>query len=86
MICGRHADPLEETVREIWQDDGGGIAVQADVSVAEDVERLVERALHQYGVIDILINNAGIGNGQPIRQHSGKLGPDPGSQSRAAHF
>lgn len=36
-------------------------AVQADVSVEEDVERLVERALSLRGRIDVLVNNAARG-------------------------
>ena len=33
--------------------------VQADVSVEEDVKRLVETAVKEFGTIDIMINNAG---------------------------
>ena len=34
--------------------------VQADVSVAADVDRLIETAMQRFGRIDILVNNAGI--------------------------
>jgi 3-oxoacyl-[acyl-carrier protein] reductase len=54
------ADKAEETVQLIQELGGSGIAVQADVSLAEDVERLVETAVNTYGKIDILVNNAGI--------------------------
>jgi 3-oxoacyl-[acyl-carrier protein] reductase len=37
----------------------GGLAVQGDVTSAEDCERLVQAALDAYGRIDILINNSG---------------------------
>ncbi|MEP6754651.1 MAG: 3-oxoacyl-[acyl-carrier-protein] reductase [Chthonomonadales bacterium] len=36
------------------------IAVQGDVSKAEDVERMVESTMAEFGRVDILVNNAGI--------------------------
>src|SRR5262249_44291851 len=35
--------------------------VQADVTSAEDRRRMVEEAVHQFGGLDVLVNNAGIG-------------------------
>lgn len=35
--------------------------VQADMAILHDLERLVSVALKQYGKIDLLVNNAGIG-------------------------
>lgn len=46
--------------REIEQAGGRSVTVRADVSRADEVARLVERARDAFGVIDILINNAGI--------------------------
>lgn len=53
-------DKAEETVEMIRQNGGEAIAVQADVSLSADVERLVQTTFEQYGKIDILVNNAGI--------------------------
>ncbi|MCR3922228.1 MAG: 3-oxoacyl-[acyl-carrier-protein] reductase [Firmicutes bacterium] len=39
---------------------GKGIVVQADVTVVEDCEKLINAALDNFGKIDILVNNAGI--------------------------
>jgi 3-oxoacyl-[acyl-carrier protein] reductase len=36
------------------------LAVQADVGIAGDVQRLVDAALARFGRVDILVNNAGI--------------------------
>lgn len=54
------ADKAEETVQLIQEAGGEGIAVQADVSLSEDVDRLIQTTLNTYGKIDILVNNAGI--------------------------
>jgi 3-oxoacyl-(acyl-carrier-protein) reductase len=54
------SDKAEETVRLIRQAGGEALAVQADVSQAEDVDRLIQTTLEHYGKINILVNNAGI--------------------------
>ena len=36
------------------------LLVKADVSKAEDVEKMVEEAIAEFGKIDVLVNNAGI--------------------------
>ena len=40
---------------------GEAIAVQADVTKTDDVKRLMEAAVKQFGRLDVLINNAGYG-------------------------
>ena len=42
------------------------IAIQADVSVPADVERLVSRTEHELGEVEILVNNAGVAQSKPI--------------------
>ncbi|AFM42536.1 3-oxoacyl-(acyl-carrier-protein) reductase [Desulfosporosinus acidiphilus SJ4] len=54
------SEKAEETVALIRQAGGESIAVQADVSQAADVDRLVQTSLEHFGKIDILVNNAGI--------------------------
>ncbi len=47
----------------------GAIPVQADVSHAGDVDRMVKSLLERWGAIDILVNNAGIiGRDVPVRE------------------
>ncbi len=46
-------------VQEIESLGGRAIAVQADVRVPEDVERMTQEALDAFGRLDILVNNAG---------------------------
>ena len=38
------------------------IAIRCDVTDAEDVERMMETFIKEYGTIDFAINNAGIAN------------------------
>jgi 3-oxoacyl-[acyl-carrier protein] reductase len=54
------AAEAEELAKAIVKAGGGAIAVGADVSKADAVAAMVERAVSALGPIDILINNAGI--------------------------
>ncbi|AMX01243.1 SDR family NAD(P)-dependent oxidoreductase [Microbulbifer thermotolerans] len=50
----------EETLREIQQAGGEAIIVQGDMTLQDDVARLVQKAVETYGsTIDILVNVAG---------------------------
>lgn len=46
---------------ELARGDGRAIAVQADVGVAAEADRLVGTVIEQLGRLDCLVNNAGIG-------------------------
>ncbi len=50
----------DEVVAAITAADGQALAVQADVSSQEEVERLFKTVADRYGRLDILVNNAGI--------------------------
>ncbi|MFZ3101653.1 MAG: 3-oxoacyl-[acyl-carrier-protein] reductase [Desulfitobacteriaceae bacterium] len=50
----------EEIVKQITATGGKGMSIQADVSQASEVERLVRTTIEEYGKIDILVNNAGV--------------------------
>ncbi len=47
-----------ETVQRIQKNGGDAIIIQADVTIKEQVNAMVEQALASFGKIDILINNA----------------------------
>lgn len=58
-ICSR-TEKIQEAADEIRRAAGGEVlAVEADVSQADDVERFVSQTLDRFGQIDILIVNAG---------------------------
>ena len=52
---------IHETVKEIVQFGGRAIAVRCDVSRVEEVDALIDQVDKQFGRVDIMINNAGIG-------------------------
>ena len=54
------AEAANEVVTTITKAGGIAQAIQADVSVLAEAERLVKTAIDTYGKLDILINNAGV--------------------------
>ena len=61
VVAGRTLEKCEETVRKVRDIGGTAIAVKVDVTVPDDVERMIARTVADYGTVDILLNNAGIG-------------------------
>jgi NAD(P)-dependent dehydrogenase (short-subunit alcohol dehydrogenase family) len=57
--CGRHADTLEETVREIRKEGGRAEAVVLDVTDSGPVNGIFGEIASRHGSLDILINNSG---------------------------
>jgi len=50
----------EQVVAEITNQGGSGMALQADVSKADQVDALVNAVMEKWNRVDILVNNAGI--------------------------
>ncbi|RFU26525.1 hypothetical protein B7463_g9823, partial [Scytalidium lignicola] len=62
VVCVDRDEPLAARTAEIIRQDGRGtssVAV-ADVTKAEDCERIVKEAMSTFGRLDILVNNVGI--------------------------
>ena len=60
-VCARGKHDLDETAQSLRQHGVTVLAVQADVTKAEDVERVIAETIKVLGRIDILVNNAGTG-------------------------
>lgn len=54
------ADEAQKILKEITDAGGDGIAYQCDVSSEEQVVKMFQDVISQFGTIDILINNAGV--------------------------
>lgn len=62
VVCvDRNLARAEETVAEIEREGGTAIAVEANIVEPEDADRIVSACQENFGRIDILINNVGIG-------------------------
>lgn len=65
VVADLDADGAQQVADEV-----GGLAVEADVSSEEDVAALVRRTHDEFGRVDLLCSNAGIGVGAGILQAS----------------
>jgi len=54
-----YAEGAQQVVQRIRAQGGEAIAVQADVSQADQVQRMVRATREAFGPIDVLVNNAG---------------------------
>jgi 3-oxoacyl-[acyl-carrier protein] reductase len=64
-ITGRNQSRLAEAAKAI-----GAFPIHADVSKEADVERTYQEVMKEFGDLDILINNAGLGAFKPLVQMS----------------
>lgn len=57
------------TLNEIITNGGDAIYLDLDISIEENVKKMVEETINKYGKLDIAINNAGVmGNPSPLHE------------------
>src|SRR6185295_4512586 len=61
VVTGRRKQVLEQIVRQIEQATGRALAVPGDVTDEAHVRSAVSQAVRTFGKLDVLVNNAGIG-------------------------
>jgi NAD(P)-dependent dehydrogenase (short-subunit alcohol dehydrogenase family) len=67
VLCARNAERVAAEAAAIAQAFGvQAIGVEADVAVADDIDRVIAEASRQFGGADILINNAGTGSNETV--------------------
>jgi citronellol/citronellal dehydrogenase len=59
VLAGRRSEPLEKVRAQVAELGRRALVVATDVREQAHVERLVDRALAEFGRIDVLVNNAG---------------------------
>lgn len=72
VLADIEADALNATLEEFQDAGHEAIAVQCDVSRAEDVEALADKTLEKFGAVHIACNNAGVAAGGLAWEHSVK--------------
>lgn len=72
VISGRGAKRGEEAVAKLKEISPDVVYRQTDTSVEEDVAALIDFAVETFGSVDIMYNNAGIGDQAPVDQMSGE--------------
>lgn len=68
VLGARRQENLDRIVSEITAAGGKAVAFATDVTVASDVNALVQGALDTFGRIDVLVNNAGLMAIAPMSQ------------------
>jgi short-subunit dehydrogenase len=61
VLASRAVDRLQALEREVSASGGAALVVETDVSDRSSVEAMVWRTVGEFGSLDVLINNAGLG-------------------------
>ncbi|USS86577.1 (S)-acetoin forming diacetyl reductase [Fructilactobacillus cliffordii] len=65
-LVGRTLDKVEAVAKEIQNDHGDAIAIQADVAKRDDVFAAVQKTYDHFGDFNVMVNNAGVAPTTPI--------------------
>jgi short-subunit dehydrogenase len=68
VLAARHADRLAATAQELQSMGHSVLAIPTDVQEFPQVESLIKNALHHYGSVEVLVNNAGIYISGPVEK------------------
>lgn len=60
VLGARRADRIEKLAKEINDNGGKALAFAVDVTQREQVKKLVDAAVEQFGRVDVILNNAGV--------------------------
>jgi short-subunit dehydrogenase len=69
-ICAREATELDWARKDLSRMGADVLAVQCDVGVHDEVQRMVREVRERFGRIDILVNNAGIVTVGPLESQA----------------
>jgi len=60
VVGARRAERIEKLAKEIRGNGGKSLAIASDVTNRDQVKKLVDSAVKEFGRIDVILNNAGI--------------------------
>ncbi|MNJ21631.1 Gluconate 5-dehydrogenase [compost metagenome] len=66
VLGARRVERLQQLAGDIGEAGGEALAVALDVTDRDSVEAAFDAAEATFGVVDVVLNNAGIGNGQRV--------------------
>lgn len=64
-LCARGTEALRAVADGIGQRGGTALAIEADVTTAEGITKVLDDTLRTFGRVDILVNNVGGSRGNP---------------------
>lgn len=70
VLAARRADRLAETAEAVRERGRRALAVACDVTDPDACTAVVEAALTEFGKVDVLVNNAGIGTSVPATRET----------------
>ncbi|MFC1898951.1 SDR family NAD(P)-dependent oxidoreductase [Chloroflexota bacterium] len=66
VICSRNKANIEKVSKEIKALGRRSLAIVTDVCIKEQITAMVDKVIDEFGRIDILVNNSGVGRHAPI--------------------
>ncbi len=66
VLAARSEPQLKSVSEEISSQNGEALVIPTDLTVDKEMERLVQQTLKEWGSVDVLINNAGLGKVAPV--------------------
>src|SRR5882757_1678857 len=70
VLAARRQDRLVELAEELRATGTEVLVLAADVSEPLDCARIVQSAVETFGMVDVLVNNAGIGTATPASRET----------------
>jgi 3-oxoacyl-[acyl-carrier protein] reductase len=61
VVTARTVDDIKRVSKDINDEGGNAIFVRGDVTVEKDVKNVINTTIREFGKVDVLVNNAGMG-------------------------
>lgn len=68
VVTGRTEEDIKKVCEEIGDEGGKSIFIRGDVTREKDVRNVINDTINEFGSVDIVVNNAGVGLRKYIRE------------------